>query len=46
MVSEVLAYLKGVTRTDAHSIRFTGRDMTEVADFMLFVSSYHLGLEP
>lgn len=46
MVSEVLAYLKGVVRTDSHSIRYVGKDMTEIADFMLVVSSYQLGLEP
>jgi D-amino peptidase len=46
MVSEVLAYLRGVERTDSHSIRFVGRDMTEIADFMLVVTSYNLGLEP
>ena len=46
MVSEVLAYLKGVERTDSHSIRFVGKNMTEIADFMLVVTSYSLGLEP
>ena len=46
MVSEVLAYLRGVERTDSHSIRFVGKDMAEIADFMLVVTSYSLGLEP
>jgi D-amino peptidase len=46
MVSEVLAYLRGVERTDSHSIRFVGKEMTEIADFMLVVTSYSLGLEP
>ena len=45
-VSEVLAYLKGVERTDSHSIRYVGKDMTEIADFMLVVTSYSLGMEP
>lgn len=45
-VAEVLAYLKGVQRTDAHSIRYVGADMLEVADFMLFISTYSLELEP
>lgn len=45
-VAEVLAYLKGVQRTDAHSIRYVGADMLEVADFMLFISTYNLELEP
>lgn len=46
MVSEVLAYLKGVVRTDSHSIRYVAKDMTEIADFMLVVTSYSLSLEP
>lgn len=45
-VAEVLAYLKGVQRTDAHSIRYVGADMLDVADFMLFISTYSLELEP
>ncbi|MEX2189776.1 MAG: M55 family metallopeptidase [Bacteroidota bacterium] len=45
-VSEVLAYLKGVERTDSHSIRYVGKDMTEIADFMVVVTNYSLSLEP
>lgn len=45
-VAEALAYLKGVQRTDAHSIRYVGTDMLDVADFMLFISTYNLELEP
>jgi D-amino peptidase len=45
-VAEVLAYLKGVQRTDARSIRYVGADMLDVADFMLFISTYSLELEP
>ncbi|MCI0706324.1 MAG: M55 family metallopeptidase [Ignavibacteriae bacterium] len=45
-VFEVLAYLKTVQRTDAHSIRYVGKDMLDVADFWLFVTSYSLELEP
>ncbi len=45
-VAEVLAYLKGVQRTDAHSIRYVGADMLELADFLLFISTYSLELEP
>jgi D-amino peptidase len=45
-VAEVLAYLKGVQRTDAHSIRYIGSDMLDVADFELFITTYHLELEP
>lgn len=45
-VTEVLAYLKGVQRTDSHSIRYAGKDMVEIADFMLFLTNYSLTLEP
>lgn len=44
--SEVLAYLKGVERPDSHSIRFEANTMLEIADFMLVVTSYNIGLEP
>ncbi|MBI4429293.1 MAG: M55 family metallopeptidase [Ignavibacteriales bacterium] len=43
---EVLAYLKGVERIDSHTIRFVGKDMLEVADFELFVTTYSFSLEP
>ena len=43
---EVLAYLKGVERIDSHTIRFVGKDMMEVADFELFVTTYSFNLEP
>lgn len=45
-VAEVLAYLKGVQRTDSHSIRFVGKDMLEIADFLLFLTTYSITLEP
>lgn len=44
--SEVLAYLKGVERPDSHSIRYKADSMPEIADFMLVVTSYNIGLEP
>ena len=44
--SEVLAYLKGVERPDSHSIRYKADSMLEIADFMLVVTSYNIGLEP
>jgi D-amino peptidase len=44
--SEVLSYLSIVERTDAHSIRFIGKDMLEVGRFMEFVTTYEPGLEP
>lgn len=44
--AELLAFLRGVERADAHSIRFTARDMLEASDFMVFVTSYSSSLEP
>jgi D-amino peptidase len=44
--SEVLSYLSIVERTDAHSIRFTGKDMIEVSKFLEFIVTYESGLEP
>ena len=44
--SEVLSYLSIVERTDAHSIRFTGKDMVEVSKFREFIVTYEPGLEP
>jgi D-amino peptidase len=44
--SEVLSYLSIVERTDAHSIRFTGKDMIEVSKFLEFIVTYEPALEP
>ena len=44
--SEVLSYLSIVERTDAHSIRFRGKDMVEVSRFMEFMTTYEPALEP
>lgn len=44
--SEVLSYLSIVERTDAHSIRFTGKDMIEVSKFLEFIMTYEPALEP
>jgi D-amino peptidase len=44
--SELLSYLTIVERTDAHSIRFTGKDIIEVSKFLEFISTYEPGLEP
>ena len=44
--SEVLSYLPIVERTDAHSIRFTGKDMIEVSKFLEFIITYEPNLEP
>jgi D-amino peptidase len=44
--SELLGYLSIVERTDAHSIRFTGKDMIEVSKFLEFIMTYEPSLEP
>lgn len=44
--SEVLAYLPIVERTDAHSIRFRGKDMLETIRFLEFLTNYEPGLAP
>ncbi|HUF03873.1 MAG TPA: M55 family metallopeptidase [Aridibacter sp.] len=44
--SELLSYLSIVERTDAHSIRFTGKDMIETSKFLGFILTYEPGLEP
>jgi D-amino peptidase len=44
--SELLSYLSIVQRTDAHSIRFIGKDMVETSKFVEFITSYEPGLEP
>ena len=44
--SEVLSYLSIVERTDAHSVRFTGKDILEVSKFLEFIMTYEPGLEP
>ena len=44
--SEVLALLPIVERTDAHSVRYRGKDMLEVTRFLEFVLQYEPGLTP
>jgi len=44
--AELLSYLAVVERTDAHSIRFRGRDMIEVSKFLEFILNYEPGLVP
>ncbi len=44
--SEVLSYLTIVERIDSHSIRFTGKDIVEVSNFMQFITTYEPALEP
>lgn len=44
--AEVLSWLPNVDRVDAHSIRFVGKDMVEIARFLAFATHYEPGLEP
>ena len=44
--AELLSYLRPVERVDAHTIRFTGRDMAEIADFVSVIDSYSPELAP
>ena len=44
--AELLAYLPNVERSDAHSVRFRGKDVIEVAKFLEFVLYYEPGLSP
>lgn len=44
--AEVLDYLPSVVRTHAHGIRFTGKDILEVVNFLTFVLFYRIDLAP
>ena len=44
--AEVLSYLSIVQRTDAHSIRFQGKDMIETSKFLEFMTNYQSDLAP
>jgi D-amino peptidase len=44
--AEILSYLRSVERTDSHSIRFVGRDMLEIADFVDFIDHYNPDMTP
>lgn len=46
MVTEVLAYLPMFERINSHTVRFSGKDMTEIADIFVFLMSYDSGIEP
>ncbi|MDH5502326.1 MAG: M55 family metallopeptidase, partial [Gammaproteobacteria bacterium] len=43
---ELLSYLPGVERLNAHTIRFTGKDIVEVSRFLTFVLDYQVDLQP
>ena len=44
--SQVAAFMPGIERIDAHSIRYVGADMIEVSHVLRFLTSYGAGLEP
>ena len=44
--AEVLAWLPGVKRADAHAVRYTAADVVEAYRFLSFVLSYNAGLTP
>jgi D-amino peptidase len=44
--AEILAYLHSVQRADAHSIRFVGKDMAEIMDFIVFLDYYNPDMTP
>lgn len=44
--AEILAYLPIVTRVDAHTVQFVGRNILEVSRFIEFVETYQPDLTP
>ena len=44
--AEMLSYLRSVQRVDSHTIRFVGKDMAEVSDFVDVVDGYSAELAP
>lgn len=44
--AEMVAYLPNVTRVNAHTIRFVGRDIVEVSRFIEFLNTYQTDLTP
>lgn len=44
--AEVIAYLPNVERVDSHTIRFVGRDMTEISKFIEFTTNYRVDITP
>lgn len=44
--AEIVTYLPGIERVDAHTIRFTARDITEVARFIQFLTTYNAAMTP
>jgi D-amino peptidase len=46
MPAEMISYLRAVRRVDSHTIRFIGKDMAEVSDFVDVVDGYSPDLAP
>lgn len=46
MPAQILSYLRIVQRVDSHTIRFVGKDMAEVSDFVDVVDGYSPDLAP
>lgn len=44
--SQVAAYMPGIQRTDAHSVRYVGADIIEVSHVLRFLTSYDPALSP
>lgn len=44
--AEIVTYLPGVERRDAHTIRFTARDIPEAVRFIQFLTTYNSALTP
>jgi D-amino peptidase len=44
--AEILSYLRSVQRIDSHTIRFVGKDMAEVDDFIEVIDNYNADLTP
>lgn len=43
---ELLGYLPNVERINSHTIRFVGKDIIEVSNFLTFVDEFRIDLEP
>ena len=43
---ELLGYLPNVERINSHTIRFVGEDIIEVSNFLTFVTSFRVDLQP
>ncbi len=46
LAAEVVSYLPGMERTDAHSIRYRVRDLAEAANLLTFLDNYDQDLKP